>query len=180
MAERRMFSKRIVNSARFLKMPPSTQNLYFHLGLNADDDGVVEAYTVMNLVGATEDDLRILVTKKFIVILNDDLVAYITDWIENNKLRADRKVDSMYQDLLIQMIPDIKLLEKKERSDRKKTRDVPGTTNGPHRIGKDRIGKYNIYMHDEKTMPNYNAENNPKYSQEDIEKALRLLNDEKL
>ena len=44
MADRRMFSRRIINSAKFLKMPVSTQCLYFHLGLNADDDGIVEAY----------------------------------------------------------------------------------------------------------------------------------------
>lgn len=88
MAERRMFSKRVINSARFLKMPVSTQCLYFHLGLHADDDGVVEAYTVINSVGASEDDLRVLAAKGFIQILNDGLVAYITDWTENNKIRA--------------------------------------------------------------------------------------------
>lgn len=109
MAERRMFSKRITESARFLKMPTSTQALYFHLGLNADDDGVVEGYTIMRQIGATEDDLRILVGKNFINILNEDLVIYITDWLENNKIRSDRKVDSIYKPLLIQMLPDVNL-----------------------------------------------------------------------
>lgn len=52
MAARRMFAKSVVESARFLKMPVSSQNLYFHLGMNADDDGIVEAYAVMNLVKA--------------------------------------------------------------------------------------------------------------------------------
>lgn len=51
MAERRMFSARITESTRFLKMPATSQNLYFHLGLNADDDGVVEAYPVMCKTG---------------------------------------------------------------------------------------------------------------------------------
>ena len=68
LASRRMFSKRITNSARFIKMPSSTQSLYFHLGLNADDDGVVEAYAVMNSVGATEADLRVLVAKGFVYV----------------------------------------------------------------------------------------------------------------
>lgn len=147
MAERRMFSKRIVNSARFLKMPISTQCLYFHLGLHADDDGVVEAYTIMNVVGATEDDLKILVAKKFVNVLNEDLVTYITDWRENNKLRADRKVDSIYKDLLIQVIPDIELLEKKQRADRKpKLIDDNGTSQGQPMdcIGKYSIGKYRL------------------------------------
>lgn len=111
MAERRMFSKRVVGSARFLKMPISTQCLYFHLGLNADDDGIVEAYTTIKQIGATEDDLKVLVAKGFCKVLNEDLVTYITDWRENNKLRADRKLDSIYKDLLLQMVPDRPLKE---------------------------------------------------------------------
>ena len=117
MAQRRMFSKRIVESARFLKMPPSTQNLYFHLGLNADDDGVVEGYNVMMQTGATEDDLKILVAKNFVTVLNDDLVTYINDWRENNRIRADRKVDSIYKDLLLKMLPDIEIQHAKARAD---------------------------------------------------------------
>ena len=113
MAERRMFSKTIVESARFLKMPVSSQNLYFHLGLNADDDGVVEAYAVINLVKANEDDLRVLLGKGFVQILNDDLVTYIVDWRMHNKIRADRKKDSAYKDLLIKVVPEASLLQKK-------------------------------------------------------------------
>lgn len=117
MAARRMFAKSIVESARFLKMPVSSQNLYFHLGMNADDDGIVEAYAVMNLVKAHEDDLRVLYSKGFIRILNEDLVSYIEDWREQNKIRPDRKKDSIYKDLLLQIDPSVLLLEKKERSD---------------------------------------------------------------
>ena len=73
-----MISNTIVRTARFLKMPPTTQNLYFHLVLNADDDGVVEAFPVMRLIGATEDDLKILVEKEFVYLLNDDLLTRIT------------------------------------------------------------------------------------------------------
>ena len=117
MAQRRMFSKRIVESARFLKMPPSTQALYFHLGLHADDDGVVEGYNVMLQTGSTEDDLKILTAKGFVTVLNDDLVTYINDWRENNRIRADRKIDSIYKDLLIKMIPDVKIQHAKARAD---------------------------------------------------------------
>lgn len=144
MAERRMFSKRVVGSARFLKMPISTQCLYFHLGLNADDDGIVEAYTTIKQIGATEDDLKVLVAKGFCKVLNEDLVTYITDWRENNKLRADRKIDSIYKDLLLQMVPDVDVQQMANRADRKprvKSRDVPWTSMGPHRLGKDRLGK---------------------------------------
>ncbi len=117
MARKRMFSKRLTESARFLQMPLSTQALYFHLGLNADDDGVVEAYNVMQVIGCAQDDLRVLVSKGYVKVLNEDLVTYITDWRENNTLRADRKTDSIYHDLLISMFPDVELLEKKQRSD---------------------------------------------------------------
>jgi DnaD/phage-associated family protein len=112
-----MFSKKIIGSARFMKMPVSSRELYFHLGLNADDDGVVEAYTVLQTTGATEDDLRVLMAKGFIVVLNEDLVSYITDWNVHNTIRADRKVDSIYKPLLLQIVPEAKLIEPKPRAD---------------------------------------------------------------
>ena len=144
MAERRMFSKRLTNSARFIKMPSSTQNLYFHLGINADDDGIVEAYSIMNQINATEDDLRLLVAKNFVIILNDDLVSYIVDWRENNKLRADRKVDSIYKDLLLKLLPEVHLLEAKTRADRVKIEEN-GTSQGQPKdtIGQSRLVQYN-------------------------------------
>ena len=119
MAERRMFSKRIIESARFLRMPASSRLLYFDLGMRADDDGIVEAYTVIRATGATEDDFKILVAKNFLKVLNEDMVSYITDWSENNRIRPDRKVDSIYKGLLIQVLPDVELVEKRERADHK-------------------------------------------------------------
>jgi hypothetical protein len=142
-----MFSKRIIESARFLKMPISSQALYFHLGIEADDDGVVEAWGVLKSVGCTEDDLRVLASKGFIRVLNEDLVTYILDWNENNQIRPDRKIDSIYKDLLISMNPDIKLIEKRPRADRKtkviEEMDNHGTTMGQPTdgIGKVRLGK---------------------------------------
>ena len=70
MASRRMFSIKMIDSAKFLKMPSSTRLLYYDLGMRADDDGVVEAFNVLRMTGATEDDLRILVAKNYIKILN--------------------------------------------------------------------------------------------------------------
>ena len=160
MADRRMFSKRIINSGRFLKMPISTQALYFHLGLNADDDGIVEAYNVLNSTGASEDDLRILVAKGYVYVLNEDLVTYIMDWTENNKIRADRKIDSVYKDLLVQIIPDVKLVEKRQRADRLKPYNN-GTSQGQPKdgIGQDRIGEGSL------VEDNANAEPPPSYQQ---------------
>lgn len=103
MAERRMFSKTVVNSARFLRMPQTSRLLYYDLGMAADDDGVVEAFTVLRTTGAAEDDLRVLAAKGFITILNDDLVAYIKDWTLNNQLRRDRYHKSVYADLLVKL-----------------------------------------------------------------------------
>lgn len=103
MAERRMFSKTLVNSARFLRMPPTSRLLYYDLGMAADDDGIVEAFTVMRTTGATEDDLRVLTARGFVRILNDDLVSYILDWKQNNQIRSDRYKPSVYSSLLVQL-----------------------------------------------------------------------------
>ena len=103
MAERRMLSIKITSSARFLRMSHASQALYMHLVMNADDDGVVEAFSIMRLAAANEENLQELADRKFIRILNEDLVAHILDWDENNKIRSDRKRDSIYKDLLEQV-----------------------------------------------------------------------------
>ena len=146
MAERRMFSKRIMESAGFLKMPSSSRLLYYDLGIRADDDGIVEGFTVLRMTGATEDDLKILFAKGFVSVLNEDLVTYINSWTEHNKIRADRKVDSIYKDLLVQMIPDVNLLTSKERTDRKKEKNGSGTSQGQPRdgIGQVRLGQVRL------------------------------------
>ena len=155
-----MVSKRIISTARFLRLPASTQALYFHLCLNADDDGVAEGYIVMRAAGCSEDDLQLLAEKNFIRILNDDFVVYVLEWSEHNKIRADRKVDSIYKDLLEQK-SDATQREKPEKepknhtadkcqtvdgqmADKCQTVDGQGETKCPHRLGKDRLGKVNI------------------------------------
>lgn len=103
MAERRMFAKSVINSARFLRMPQTSRLLYYDLGMSADDDGVVEAFTVIRTTGAAEDDLRVLATRGFITVLNDDLVSYITDWSRNNYIQKDRYRPSIYNKLLVKL-----------------------------------------------------------------------------
>lgn len=103
MAERRMFSKSVIGSARFLRMPASSRLLYYDLGMQADDDGIVEAFAVMRTTGATEDDLRVLASREFIRVLNDDLVSYITDWKRNNLIKKDRYQPSAYHSLLVKI-----------------------------------------------------------------------------
>ena len=100
MAERRMFSKKVVNSARFVRLPVMARLLYYDLGMAADDDGIVEAFTVMQVDKATEEDLRILANKGFVRVLNDDLVTFICDWKMNNLIKKDRYHRSIYANLL--------------------------------------------------------------------------------
>ena len=103
MAQRRMFSLAVTNSARFLRMPPSSRLLYYDLGMAADDDGIVEAFTVIRTTGAAEDDLRVLASKGFVQVLNEDLVTFITDWNQNNYIQKDRYHPSIYKELLVKI-----------------------------------------------------------------------------
>lgn len=100
MAERRMFARSVIGSARFLRMPATSRLLYYDLGMEADDDGCVEAFGVMRKTGATEDDLRVLASKGFVRVLNEDFVSYILDWNTNNQIRRDRYHESVYKDLI--------------------------------------------------------------------------------
>lgn len=106
MAERRMFAKSVIGSARFLRMPATARLLYYDLGMQADDDGVVEAFSVMRTTGAMEDDLRVLVSKGFVSVMNDDLVTYIMDWKRNNLIKKDRYRPGIYHDLVVQLLAD--------------------------------------------------------------------------
>lgn len=141
-----MFSKRIVESTRFLRMPATSQNLYFHLGMLADDDGIVEAYPVMCTTGASEDDLRVLVSKKFVTVLNQDTVTYINDWLEHNTIRADRKKDSIYKDLLLEVVPDAEIIEPKQSyySRQKEICQTNGGQNGDKEQTNDSLSKDKI------------------------------------
>ena len=96
MAERRMFAKTIVTSDAFLDMPMSARCLYFTLGMFADDDGFVNSpKSIMRQVGATQDDMQILIAKKF-VLLFDSGVIVIKHWRINNYLRSDRYKETTY------------------------------------------------------------------------------------
>ena len=140
MAERRMFAKSIINSGKFLKMPPTSRLLYYDLGMAADDDGVVEAYSVMTQTKATEDDLRVLVAKGYVRILNEDLVSLICDWQTNNTIRSDRYHPSIYAELIQQPI-DNQLTTNWQPSDNQMETEV---RLGKDRLGKDRLGKDRI------------------------------------
>lgn len=131
MAQRRMFSKSITNSSQFLMMPPSSQNLYFHFGMNADDDGFCEHFTIMRMTESKPDDLKVLQGKGFVKVF-DDKVLVIIDWKENNYLRSDRYTPSKYLEIYKE---EIKALSNKDTND-----GIPDVYQLPTqvRIGKDR------------------------------------------
>ncbi len=90
MAERRMFAKSIIDSDAFLDMPVSTQCLYFHLGMHADDDGFVgNPKRILRSVGAAEDDLKVLITKNFVIPFQSG-ICVITHWKTHNYIQKDR------------------------------------------------------------------------------------------
>lgn len=97
MAQRRMFSKKITDTDKFLDMPLSSQALYFHLNMEGDDDGFVgNARTIRRKIGASEDDLRILITKQFLIPFESGVIV-IKDWRIHNTLRNDRYQPTVYQ-----------------------------------------------------------------------------------
>jgi hypothetical protein len=143
MANRRMFSNRIANSAKFLQMPAESQLLYFHMVQRADDDGILEAYPLLKLLGLASDNFKLLQAKGYIKQLNEDQVIVITDWVEHNYIRADRKVDSIYKNLLVEVAPEIKTIEAKPRSDvEDNSKRIGGQSKDG--IGKDRLGKVKL------------------------------------
>lgn len=93
-----MFTKRITDSDSFLDMPMSTQCLYFHLNMNADDDGFVNnPKKIQRMIGASDDDVRILISKSFVLCFDNGVVV-IKHWRMHNTLRKDRYKPTDYQE----------------------------------------------------------------------------------
>lgn len=98
MAERRMFTKKIIDSDAFLDMPLSAQALYFHLNMRADDDGFVNGpRKIQRMVGASNDDMNLLIAKRFILTFESGVIV-IKHWRMHNLLRKDRYTPTQYQE----------------------------------------------------------------------------------
>ncbi len=98
MAERRMFAKTIIDSDAFLDMPQSSQLLYFHLAMRADDDGFINnPKSIMRNVKCNEDDLKLLVVKKFLIPFESGVVV-IKHWRIHNYIRNDRYKETKYKE----------------------------------------------------------------------------------
>ncbi|MEF7475242.1 conserved phage C-terminal domain-containing protein [Pediococcus pentosaceus] len=139
MAQRRMFSKKITDTDTFLDMPLSSQALYFHLNMHADDDGFVSnAKTIKRMIGSNDDDLKLLLAKQFIFAFESGVVV-IKDWKIHNYIRKDTYNTTIYGNEKEQLEQD----ENGAYTLRPRSVDEPSPQ---VRLGKDRLGKdSNIY-----------------------------------
>ena len=97
MAQRRMFSRKITESDQFLDMPMSAQSLYFHINMQADDDGFVgNVKTIKRMIGASDDDLKLLIAKQFLIPFDTGIVV-IRDWKIHNYIQKDRYTETFYK-----------------------------------------------------------------------------------
>lgn len=144
MAQRRMFSKEITTSDTFVDMPVSSRLLYFHLGMEADDEGFVgNARMLSRAYGANNDDLSLLKAKGFIITFENG-VSVVKDWNVNNKIRKDRFKPTIYhseKDLLsVDTTGSYYLVNQMTTSCQPSGNQM--TTQG--RLGKDRLGKASL------------------------------------
>ncbi|TRW73713.1 DNA replication protein [Lactococcus lactis] len=143
MAQRRMFSKKIVETDFFMEMSPTAKLLYFYLNMSADDDGFVgNPKTIKLISGATDDDLKILIAKQFIIPFDSGVIV-IKDWKIHNYIQKDRYNQTQYLDEKKQ------LLVEENGTYTKCIQDV-SSLDTQVRLGKskDRLGKSNNTMSD--------------------------------
>ena len=151
MAEKRMFTQKIIDSDAFLEMPTSAQALYFHLNMRADDDGFVNnPKKITRYVGAAEDDLKLLLLKRFIIGFESGVIV-IKHWRMHNTLKTDRYKPTDYQDELATLqLKDNKAYTEKTLSlcngtNMEPERNQSGTGLEPQiRIDKNRLDKIRL------------------------------------
>ena len=131
MAQKRMFDKTITNDDCFLEMPIGSQVLYFHLSMNADDDGFINNWkSIMRMIGAKEDDLKVLIAKSYVIPFDTGVIV-IKHWKINNYLRNDRYKPTRFQKEYNQLTTDNDLVYQL-------------STNGIPSIDKNRLDKNSI------------------------------------
>lgn len=145
MAERRMFSKKIIDSDAFLDMPLSTQALYFHLSMRADDEGFVgNPKRIRSMIGASEDDLKLLIAKRFILAFESGVVV-IKHWRIHNYINPDRFTPTTY----VEEKKAITFDEKKSYTENMGQGELPDVVhdvlqNGDNLRPQDRLGKSRV------------------------------------
>ena len=139
MAERRMFAKTIIDSDAFLEMPISARLLYYDLSMRADDDGFVNSpKKIMKFIGATNDDMNILIARKFVIAFDNGVVV-IKHWRIHNYIQNDRYKETNYKEQKAMLMLDenkaYKMLDNQQCIQNVSTMDTQV------RLGKDSIGK---------------------------------------
>lgn len=144
MAERRMMSKSIIKSDTFLDMPATTQNLYFHMLLDADDDGFINApKSIMRMIGAKDDDMKVLAAKQFVIPFESGVVV-IKDWKIHNYIQNDRYKPSTLPERDLLNIQKDKTYTLKNDVSSMDTKCIQPVSIGKDRLGKVRLGKDRI------------------------------------
>lgn len=143
-AEKRMFSKKITNSDVFLDMPMSAQALYFHLNLSADDEGFIDSpRMVMRMIHSSEDDMRLLIAKNFVINFDETGIIVVKDWRIHNTIRKDRIKETIHT-------AEFKRLSILENGSYEKSANVPQpsvnqmSTKCQHRLVESSIDKTSI------------------------------------
>lgn len=167
MAQRRMLSKKITDTDTFLDMPLSTQALYFHLNMHADDDGFVSnVRTINRMVGGSEDDLKILMAKQFIFTFDSGVVV-IRDWKIHNYIRKDTYNSTIYGNEKAQLGED----ENGSYTFRGRAVDEPSPQ---VRLGKVRLGKDSKTYSPEKKDSGQTSDKRTPEIDIDIEKEIDI------
>lgn len=146
MAERRMIAKTIIDSDLFLDMPMSTQCLYFHLNMRADDDGFINnPKKIQRMIGCNDDDIKLLIAKNFIIPFESGVVV-IKHWKIHNYIRMDRYKETLYKEEKSQLVTDKSKEYILGRPD-----DIPLVDQRltQDRLGKDSLDKDNIPIEEE-------------------------------
>lgn len=144
-----MFAKTIIDSDIFLDMPLSTQCLYFHLSMRADDDGFINnPKKIQRMVGSSDDDLKLLIAKNFIIPFESGVVV-IKHWKIHNYIQKDRYKETLYKDEKSLLVTDKNKeyfisIPKVDNEDTKCIHDV-SNPDTQVRLGKVRLGKYSIH-----------------------------------
>lgn len=152
MASARLIPKALYHSRTFLKLPVTAQNLMTFLILDSDNDGIVEAYGVMRMIGAADDDLRVLVERGMVYVLDDEWITYIRNFQDYNKLDPRNFQVSKHRQLLLQVHPELKdkLITPKKRE---KSHGMPWDTTDSLGEGKRREEKGNESLSNSKQKP---------------------------
>lgn len=134
-----MFSKSITTSDAFREMPASSQALYFHLGMEADDDGFLDNYRgMMRSINASDDDFKILIGKRFLILFPSKVVV-VKHWKINNDIKKDRYHETKHlEEKRALIIKENGAYTECEDMDTERIQDV-SKLETQYRIGKDRI-----------------------------------------